>query len=188
MIRPAELEDRPELQALIARSARGLSAGDYTPEQVEAALRGAFGVDTQLIHDRTYFAAEDRGRIVGCGGWSRRRTLFGSDARADREPGDLDPRVDAAKIRAFFVDPDHARRGIGRRLLDECERAARAQGFTRFEMMATLPGVRLYETCGYVCGERVRYPLGPDLAIDFVRMSKHDVRMSPRDQMGESTR
>jgi len=171
-IRPAVLHEKPQLEALIARSARELSKGDYTAEQVEGALRGAFGVDTQLICDATYFVAEQDGRIVGCGGWSHRKTLFGSDARADREPGELDPRSDAAKIRAFFVDPDYARRGIGRAILEECERAALAHGFRRFEMMATLPGVRLYEVCGYVAEERVTYPLGPDLTIEFVRMVK----------------
>lgn len=173
-IRPARLDEKPELEALIARSARGLSGDDYTPEQIEGALRGAFGVDTQLIRDGTYFVAEEDGVIVGCGGWSRRKTLFGSDTRIDREPGDLDPRVDAAKIRAFFVDPGHARKGIGRAILDECERAARAAGFRRFEMMATLPGVRLYEVCGYAADQAVEYPLGAGLSIGFVRMSKKD--------------
>lgn len=173
-IRHATLEEKPILQELIARSARGLSAQDYSAQQIEGALRGAFGVDTQLILDRTYFVAEESGTLIGCGGWSYRRTLFGGDARADREVGDLDPRKDAAKIRAFFVHPEHARRGVGRAILEACERAARAQGFTRFEMMATLPGVRLYEVCGYQADERVSYPLGPDLTIDFVRMSKSD--------------
>ena len=173
-IRPATLEEKPLLQALIARSARGLSAQDYSPQQIEGALRGAFGVDTQLIIDGTYFVAEEAGQLIGCGGWSYRRTLFGGDARADRETGDLDPKKDAAKIRAFFVDPGHARRGIGKAILEACERAARAQGFTRFEMMATLPGVRLYAVCGYLPLENVVYPLGPDLAIEFVRMGKND--------------
>jgi GNAT superfamily N-acetyltransferase len=171
-LRPATLDEKPQLELLIARSARELSQGDYSAEQVEGALRGAFGVDTQLIRDRTYFVAEVDGRIVGCGGWSHRKTLFGGDARSDREPGELDPTTDAAKIRAFFVDPDYARRGIGRAILEECERAARAHGFERFEMMATLPGVRLYEACGYEPEERVNYPLGQSLSIAFVRMSK----------------
>lgn len=171
-IRPARLDEKPLLQALIERSARGLSAQDYSGEQIEGALRGAFGVDTQLIHDGTYFVAEEHGQIIGCGGWSYRRTLFGGDARADREAGDLDPQQDAAKIRAFFVDPAHARRGIGRAILDACEQAAQERGFTRFEMMATLPGVRLYAACGYVRLEDVLYPLSPGLQIPFVRMGK----------------
>jgi GNAT superfamily N-acetyltransferase len=171
-IRPATLADKPELESLIARSARELSRGDYTPEQVEGALRGAFGVDTQLIADGTYFVVVADERIVGCGGWSKRRTLFGSDARADRDAGELDPRVDAAKIRAFFVDPNYARRGIGRAILEHCEAAARAHGFRRFELMATLPGVRLYREHGYVGDRRVDYEVSPGLAIEFVPMTK----------------
>jgi GNAT superfamily N-acetyltransferase len=171
-LRQATRADRPVLEALIARSARELGARYYTPTQVEGALRGAFGVDTQLIDDGTYFVAVEAATIVGCGGWSFRRTLFGSDQRDDRDADQLDPRVDAAKIRAFFVHPAHARRGIGRALLAHCEAAARARGFTRFELMATLPGVRLYQTLGYVCGSTLRYPLATSLTIDFVPMHK----------------
>src|SRR5580698_5267667 len=137
-LRKATHDDRPALQVLIARSARELGAGDYRPEQIEGALLGAFGVDTQLIDDGTYFVVESEGVLVGCGGWSRRRTLFGGDAHSERNAQELDPNVDAAKIRAFFVDPDHARRGIGKTLLEHCETEARAQGFTRFELMGTL--------------------------------------------------
>jgi len=173
-IRPAILADKPALEALIARSARELSAADYTPDQIEGALRGAFGVDTQLIRDGTYFAVESEAQLVGCGGWSYRRTLFGGDARNERDTSELDPRIDAAKIRAFFVDPHHARQGIRQALLNKCEAEAQARGFSRFELMATLPGVRLYAACGYISGERVRYPLpgSKDLSIEFVPMRK----------------
>jgi len=171
-LRPATFEDREVLRDLIARSARQLSRADYRPEQVEGALRGAFGVDSQLIHDGTYFVAEEDGRIVGCGGWSYRRTLFGGDSRAERDVGLLDPRTDAAKIRAFFVDPAHARRGIGTLLLDKCESEARARGFGHAEMMATLPGVRLYAARGYVETGRVSYEVAPGVAIEFVPMRK----------------
>jgi GNAT superfamily N-acetyltransferase len=171
-LRPARLEDCEVLERLIARSARELSAGDYTPEQVEGALRGAFGVDTQLIRDRTYFVAEAGGKIVGCGGWSKRRTLFGGDARAERDAALLDPRADAAKIRAFFIDPDYARRGIGTAILERCEAEARAEGFARFELMATRPGVRLYAAHGYVPHEVIVYPLDDGITIEFVPMSK----------------
>jgi len=122
-LRKATLADVPALNALIARSARGLSAADYRAEQIEGALRGAFGVDSQLLADETYFVVEDAGQIVGCGGWSFRATLFGGDARAGRDASTLDPKTQAAKIRAFFVDPDNARRGIGSLLLDRCEPA-----------------------------------------------------------------
>lgn len=173
-IRPALLADKVELEALIARSARELSAGDYTSQQVEGALRGAFGVDTQLIRDGTYFVAEQDGRIVACGGWSRRRTLFGGDARAERDASELDPAVDAAKIRAFFVDPAYARRGLGAAILARCEDEARARGFRRFEMMATLPGARLYRRFGYVEQPPLHYEVQPGLSIEFIPMSKAD--------------
>ena len=109
---------------------------------------------------------------MACGGWSRRRTLFGSDARADRDESLLDPRVDAARIRACFVDPAHARRGLGRAILDRSEADARASGFAQFELMATLPGVRLYEKCGYRAGDSVNHPLPGGLSIRFVPMTK----------------
>ena len=141
--------------------------------QIEAALTGAFGVDTTLIRDGTYFVAETRdGSVVACGGWSRRRTLFGSDTRAERDESWLDPKSDAAKIRAFFVDPAHARRGIGRAILARSEADAMRAGFASFEMMATLPGMRLYERCGYVAEPAVDHPLSGGLTIRFVPMRK----------------
>src|SRR6187549_1987289 len=135
-LRRASLADLPLLGPLNAASARELSRGDYTPEQVEGALRGAFGTDTQLIRDGSYFVIEAEGRLAGCGGWSRRRTLFGSDSRTDRDATELDPLLDAAKIRAFFIHPDFARRGLGSRLLERCEDDAIAHGFSRLELMA----------------------------------------------------
>lgn len=171
-MRAARLGDRDDLTKLIARSARELSRDDYSTEVVEGALQGAFGVDTQLILDGTYFVVESASAIIGCGGWSQRKTLFGGDARAGRDAGLLDPRTDAAKIRAFFVDPTHARRGVGRMILSHCEREARLHGFTRLELMATLPGVRLYERYGYMAEPAVQHELQPGLSIRFVPMSK----------------
>jgi GNAT superfamily N-acetyltransferase len=171
-IRKAERADQPVLERLIAESARGLGVRDYRPEQIEAALRGSFGVDTQLIDDGTYFVAEFGKTIVGCGGWSRRRTLFGGDHHPQRDTGELNPQVDAAKIRAFFVVPGHARQGIGRALLLHCEAAAQAQGFRRFELMGTLTGVPFYQALGYQPGELVRYPATDDVLIEFVPMRK----------------
>src|ERR1700733_8591964 len=133
---------------------------------------GAFGVDTQLISDQTYFVAEEDGRFVGCGGWSFRSTLFGGDTRAGRDSSILDPGTQAAKIRAFFVDPDSARRGIGTLLLDHCESEARARGFSRVELMATLPGVKLYAARGYVGGAMVRFDVGLGETIEFIPMYK----------------
>ena len=171
-LRLATLDDRGALDALIARSARELGARDYTPAQIDGALRGAFGVDTQLIRDGTYFVVEDDGQIVGCGGWSYRRTLFGGDARTERDAAELDPHTEAAKIRAFFVDPMHARRGIGRLILERCEAEARARGFSRFELMATLPGARLYAAAGYVPGRAIQHELPGGQTIEFIPMRK----------------
>jgi GNAT superfamily N-acetyltransferase len=171
-LRPASAADAEAIKALIERSIRELGAADYSREQIEAALRGAFGLDSQLLADGTYYLVDSGGELLGCGGWSYRRTLFGGDARAGRDAGLLDPLTDAAKIRAFFVDPRAARRGIGSALLEHCESEARRRGFRRIELMATLPGVRLYAARGYRAGERVRYELGPGLSIEFVPMSK----------------
>jgi GNAT superfamily N-acetyltransferase len=172
-LRKAVPADIPALNALIARSARGLSAADYRSEQIEGALRGAFGVDSQLLADETYFVVEDAGQLVGCGGWSFRATLFGGDARAGRDASSLDPQTQAAKIRAFFVDPDHARRGIGSLLLDRCEKEARAHGFARVELMATLPGVKLYAARGYAGSAQVQYDVGSGERIEFIPMHKN---------------
>lgn len=158
---------------LISRSAHGLSAADYTHAQIEAALQGAFGVDTALIRDGTLFVAETRAReLVACGGWGRRRTLFGSDDRAERDETLLDPRSDPARIRAFFVDPAHARHGIGRALLMRCEADALRAGFTALETMATLPGMRLYSQCGYAPQGAIEHSLPGGLAIRFIPMRK----------------
>jgi GNAT superfamily N-acetyltransferase len=179
-LRAATLDDEGPLRELIARSIRALGAADYTPAQIEAALQGAFGVDTALVRDGTYLVATgETGRIVACGGWSRRRTLFGSDARGDRDESWLDPRSDAAKIRAFFVDPAHARRGLGRLILERSEAEAARAGFSAFELMATLPGVRLYAACGYVAGAAIDHPLPGGLSIRFVPMRKAAAPLTP---------
>ncbi len=171
-LRPATLDDRPVLQELISDSARGLSRGDYTADQVEAALGGAFGVDSELIADGTYFVAEADGRVVGCGGWSRHATLFGGDAQPGRRSELLDPSRDSARIRAFFVHPDWARQGIGRAILERCEAEARAHGFRSAELLSTLPGHRFYRKLGYAGDERVAHDLPGGVTIDFIPMSK----------------
>ena len=171
-IRVATVDDIPTLERLIEESARVLSRGDYTSEQIDAALGTAWGVDSQLIADGTYFVVECGAGIVACGGWSRRKTLFGSDGRVDRDADLLDPARDAAKIRAFFVHPAWARKGIGRALLDRCELEAKRAGFHCAELMATLPGRRLYAACGYQAGDPIQYRLRDTLAIDFVPMRK----------------
>jgi len=171
-IRRATLDERPALERLIAESARGLSREDYSDEQIEAAVAAVFGVDTDLIHDGTYYVAEASGELIGCGGWSRRRTLFGGDRFAVRDSGELDPATEAAKIRAFFVLPAWARRGVGAAILAACERDAKAHGFRSLELMATLPGVKLYAARGYEAGERVTLQVGEGVAVEFVPMRK----------------
>jgi GNAT superfamily N-acetyltransferase len=172
VIRKARLDERAAIGELIAESARGLGRGDYTGRQIEAALAGVFGVDTSLIQDGTYFVAESAGVLVGCGGWSKRRTLFGGDRYAVRDASELDPRTEPARIRAFFVHPRHARKGIGRAILEACESEARAYGFRSLELMATLPGVRLYEACGYETAGRVEYEMEEGERIELVPMRK----------------
>jgi GNAT superfamily N-acetyltransferase len=175
--RLAVAADAPRLTALIEASVRGLQAQDYAPAQMDGALGTWLGLDTQLIADGTYFAVEpvaDSGTLAACGGWSRRRTPYGSDHRPGRDDALLDPRTDAAKIRAFFVHPEWARQGIGSHILTLCEEAARAEGFTRFEMGATLTGIPLYRRHGYVEQERVDLPLANGDVLPIVRMTRAD--------------
>jgi len=174
-VRLALLSDVPSLQPLIAASVRGLQAGDYTPAQLEGALVSVYGVDTRLIEDGTYFAVEEENstaQLVGCGGWSRRKTLYGGDQYAGRQDDLLDPATDPAKIRAFFVHPQWARRGIGSLILDACENAAIAAGFRRLEMGATLTGVPFYAARGYVALEAMAVPLGNGESLPIVRMAR----------------
>src|SRR6266571_1983236 len=173
-LRLAVPEDVPILRELIDASVRGLQMQDYTPAQIEGALKTVFGVDSQLIADGTYIVAEagpaimeGRGSrnaesasmIVGCGGWSKRKTLYGSDHWTGREDALLDPQRDAAKIRAFFIHPGWARQGVGSKILHACEEAAHAAGFTRYEMGATLTGAKLFGAKGYVHVKPISIPL-----------------------------
>jgi GNAT superfamily N-acetyltransferase len=164
--------DVPALEALIPDSVRGLQAPYYTPAQMEAAIGSVFGVDRQLVRDGTYFVVEHGGRIIGCGGWSRRSALCGGDHGRAREDQELDPRVDPARIRAFFVHPEWARRGVGRCIMSECERAIAGAGFRRVVIMSTLAGVPLYASFGYAVSERSDADLGGGLKLAVVRMEK----------------
>ena len=170
--RRASIGDIPAIESLITHSARGLSRGDYSEAQIDAALGSALGVDSQLVRDGTYFVAEVDGKLVACGGWSWRKTLFGSDLEAGRQSESLDPAREGARIRAFFVHPDWARQGLGRATLELCETEARKRGFTSAELMATLPGERLYRTCGYESLDSIEHLLPGGMAIRFVRMRK----------------
>lgn len=144
------MDERDAIKQLIDESARHLSRDHYDDAQIDAAIASVFGVDTDLIEDGTYFVAESDGTLVGCGGWSRRKTLFGGDQFSSRDAGYLDPATDFAKIRAFFIHPDHARKGIARAILERCESEAREHGFRGLELMATLPGIEFYRSCGFV--------------------------------------
>jgi N-acetylglutamate synthase-like GNAT family acetyltransferase len=176
-LRKAEMRDVPALRQLIEQSVRVLHRGEYSYEQIEGALGIVLGVDTGLIEDGTYYVveaeADGRTMIVGCGGWSKRKTLFGSDRHEGREDSLLDPRTEAAKIRAFFVHPEWARRGIATRILQQCEEAAVNAGFRRLEMGATLTGAPMYATRGYVEVERMEVPLKNGASLPVVRMAKH---------------
>jgi GNAT superfamily N-acetyltransferase len=171
-LRLATPDDLPALKALIPASVRALSRGFYTPEQIESAIRHVFGPDTQLIADGTYFAAEEDGTIVGCGGWSRRRTLYGGDQMKDADDPLLDPATEAARIRAFFVHPGWARRGVGSAIMNACRDAAARAGFQRLELMATLPGEPLYRAFGFAMRERVETTLPDGVNVPFVRMDR----------------
>jgi GNAT superfamily N-acetyltransferase len=176
-IRKATTADIPRLREVIEASVRGLQAEDYSPAQIEGALQSVYGVDTQLIADGTYLVAEmfdsqNKPEIVACGGWGKRKTLYGGDQYAAREDSLLDPNQDAAKIRAFFVHPKWARRGIGSLILEACENAALEAGFTRLEMGATLSGVAFYEAKGYTALENLQTSLGNGEVLPIVRMAK----------------
>lgn len=170
-VRVATEADVPVLAALMERSIAVLQAGFLTPEQI-AASRAVMGLDTQLVRDRTYFVVEEDGVLVGCGGWSRRATLYGGDhSSALRDAALLDPARDPARIRAMYTHPDHARRGIGRLVLDRCERAATESGFVRAELMGTMSGVPLYRACGYAPMEPVAVE-ADGVTVPMVRMAK----------------
>ena len=191
-IRKAVAADVPVLHALIEASVRELQADDYTLAQMDGALETVFGVDSQLIEDGTYFVAEvkvpttetDGEQVVGgaevgaewvtagCGGWSKRKTLFGGDRWSGREDTLLNPQRDAAKIRAFFIHPAWARQGIGSRILEACEMAASATGFTHYEMGATLTGAKLFGAKGYVAVEKIEVPLKNGQSLPVIRMAK----------------
>ncbi len=171
-LRKAKTADIPAIEKLIDASVRGLQAEDYSPEQIDAALRTVFTVDTQLIKDGTYFVAEQQGEMIGCGGWSQRKTLCGGDHHAVRDNVLMDPSQDAAKIRAIFIAPQWARRGIGSILLKEAEDAAVAAGFRRLEMGATLTGVPVYLRRGYRKIETMTVPLEKGVTLPVVRMEK----------------
>jgi GNAT superfamily N-acetyltransferase len=170
-IRLATEADLPALRDLMARAIGELQTAFLTPEQLAASYE-VMGLDTQLVADRTYFVVEEAGALAGCGGWSRRATLFGGDHSKGRDAALLDPNLDAARIRAMYTSPDFTRRGVGRMILDACEAAARAEGFARCEMAATLAGEPLYRACGYEVIELFESVTSTGVAVPLKRMGK----------------
>ena len=174
-VRPATPADLSALRELIPLSVRALSQGYYSEAQIESAIRYVFGPDTQLIADGTYFVVQAEHTLVGCGGWSRRSTLYGGDQMKAGEDPLLDPATEAARIRAFFVHPAWARRGVGSALLEACFSAAREAGFRGLELMATLPGVPLYRAYGFEVAEAVETLLPDGVPVPFVRMVRPSI-------------
>ena len=178
-IREACLKDSPEIAALIPLSVRGLQTAHYTLAQMEAALGPVFGVDYQLLEDGTYFVAEatpeaneGESRIIGCGGWSKREALYGGRSADTPAARLLDPATEPARIRAFFIHPDWARRGIGKAILQVSEAAAIAAGFCKGELCATLPGVPLYIAFGWLESHAYSVDLGKEIKLPVVSMEK----------------
>lgn len=169
--RTARNEDIPALRALMATAIHELQRGFLSAEEI-AASASIMGLDTLLIDDGTYFVIEHDGCLAGSGGWSRRATLFGGDHSAGRNAALLDPAKDAARVRAMYTSPDFARRGVGRTILGLCEAAAKAEGFSRVELAATLAGEPLYRACGYVPLEHFRSDTPQGLRIPLIRMGK----------------
>lgn len=171
-LRLAREADVSALEALIPLSVRALQAPYYSPAQMDAALGSVFAVDRQLIRDGTYFVAERDEAIVGCGGWSRRRSLYGGDSSREGEDELLDPQRSAARVRAFFIHPTWARRGIGRSIMAACERAIIEAGFRTVDIVATLAGEPRYASFGYAVVERYDIALAGGLMLPAVRMTK----------------
>lgn len=171
-VRLATLDDREAITRLIADSARHLSREHYDDAQIEAAIASVFGVDSTLIEDGTYFVAEQDGTLIGCGGWSKRKTLFGGDQFSDRDTAMIDPASEPSRIRAFFVHPEHARKGVARAILSVCEREAKAHGFRALELLSTLPGIKFYEANGYSPMGDFDLELPGGVKLQFVPMRK----------------
>ena len=184
-VRLARDADVPGLEKLIPFSVRALQARYYSTAQMDGALGSVFGVDRQLIRDGTYFVVEHppspgsgatgEHKLIGCGGWSKRKTLFGSDHETGRDDAELNPACDVARIRAFFIHPNWARRGLGHAILDACEKAIRDAGFRSAELVATLPGEPFYVAFNYSAIERYDVPLANGLGLPVVRMIKNFV-------------
>lgn len=170
-LRIATSADEPAMRAIMDRAIAALLKPYLPPEAVTASFE-VMGLDTQLIADGTYFAVAEGGAIAGCGGWSRRATLFGGDHTKGRDSALLDPTRDAARVRAMYTDPAHVRRGVGRMILNACEAAARSEGFRTMELAATLAGEPLYRACGYTVIEPFTSRTSSGTEVPLLRMGK----------------
>ncbi|WP_119300440.1 GNAT family N-acetyltransferase [Dongia deserti] len=169
-IRTARLDELAALHALMDLAIDELLK-PFLSEAEIASSRTIMGLDTQLVEDGTYFVVEQNGALAGCGGWSRRATMYGGDVSPGRDPAVLDPAKDAARVRAMYTHPDFVRRGVGRLILATCEEAARAEGFTRAELVSTMAGLPLYRACGYQVVERFSDDRG-GMPVPLARMVK----------------
>ena len=172
IIRLANKDDTDEISILIENSARVLGGEFYDIKTIEKALKGAFGVDSQLIKDKTYYLIHQNKQLVACGGWSYRETLFGSDTVENRSPRKLDVKSEAAKIRAFFIHPKFARQGLGKLILEQCESEAKRYGFTHIQLMSTLSGVDFYKKNGFIGKEHIIHKMENNSSIKFLPMNK----------------
>ncbi|HEX7419255.1 MAG TPA: GNAT family N-acetyltransferase [Thermoanaerobaculia bacterium] len=171
-IRKAERRDIPEIERVMRESIAGISVRTYDERQVDSALQFIAHLDRDLVNDGTYFVVEDEGEIAGCGGWSRRARLYAGSGSASDDSRMLDPKTEAARIRAMFVHPRFERRGIGRMILTRCEDDARATGFQRIELMAMLSGEAMYAACGYRPVEDVPAKLEDGTPFPLTKMEK----------------
>ena len=168
--RIATADDLVVLEVVMDSAISELQQGFLSPEEIESS-RAIMGIDTQLIKDRTYYVVLEGEAVAGCGGWSRRATLYGGDHTPGRDPELLDPTVDAARVRAMYTNPAYARRGVGRLILSLCQQAAKDEGFKRLELMGTVAGEPLYTRYGFVPIERLTDDRG-GVAVPLVKMAK----------------
>lgn len=168
--RQATEADADRLSAVMNAAIGELQNDVLSADQVESS-RAIMGIDTQLIADGTYFVVEHDGQVAGCGGWSRRATLYGNDSTPGRDARLLEPTREAARVRAMYTNPAFARQGVGRLILTLCEQAAAAEGFTQLELMGTMSGQKLYEACGFRDVEKIEDSRG-GAAVPLVRMVK----------------
>ncbi len=172
--RKAEITDINSLEKLIEKSTKSINSDYYSEKEINAALGNSWTVDQQLISDKTYWIVENLdGKAIGCGGWSKRKLLFGKNNELNTTENELVPGIDSARIRAFFVHPNYTRMGIGKKLIEKCENEAASKGFVSMELVATLSGEKLYSSKGYIPIKAFEVDLGNGITNKVVSMNKH---------------